>query len=399
MAPVSVKDALGRALQGLAPLDVERVPVPQAGGRVLAVDLVATLTQPPFDASAMDGYAVRATDVATLPRTLSLVGRSVAGARYDGLLMPGEAVRIFTGAPVPEGADTIVIQEDTEERGESVLIKGTQPEPYIRPRGQDFKEGDKLLTAGTRLGARVLMLAAAMNYADLPVRKRPQVAVLSTGDELREPGSHLDPDQIVASVSFGIAALVEASGGEPINLGIAADDERALADAIAQGANADILVTIGGASVGERDLVHGALTQAGLQLDFAKVAMRPGKPTFAGRLGSTRVLGLPGNPVSGLVCAIVFLRPMLRALLGEAGEDVTQVARLGKPLGKCNWRQTYHRATSVVAEDGTRTVWPLPSQDSSLMSALARADCLIVQPPNSPAVPEGEIVNVLPLPV
>ena len=190
-----------------------------------------------------------------------------------------------------------------------------------------------------------------------------------------------------------------ASGGEPVNLGIAPDDERAITDAIAHGAGADILVTIGGASVGERDLVTGALTQAGLQLDFAKVAMRPGKPTFAGRLGSTRVLGLPGNPVSALVCAIVFLRPMLRALLGDGEEYLMQVGRLGKPLAKCNWRQTYHRATSVVAEDGTRTIWPLPSQDSSLMSALARADCLLVQPPHSPAVPEGGIVNVLPLPV
>ena len=223
---------------------------------------------------------------------------------------------------------------------------------------------------------------------------RPRVAILSTGDELSESReqSRPRPDRRVGQLR-DCSSRGEASGGEPVNLGIAPDDERAITDAIAQGANADILVTIGGASVGERDLVTGALTQAGLQLDFAKVAMRPGKPTFAGRLGSTRVLGLPGNPVSALVCAIVFLRPMLRALLGDCEEDLMQVGRLGKPLAKCNWRQTYHRATSVVAEDGTRTIWPLPSQDSSLMSALARADCLIVQPPHSPAVPEGGIVK------
>lgn len=398
MALISVEDALERALRGLTALGVERVPVAHGAGRVLAEDLSATLTQPPFDSSAMDGYAVRVADVRALPATLALVGTSAAGARFDGILEPGQAVRIFTGAPVPDGADTVVIQEDTEALGDSVLIKEVEAGRHIRPRGQDFMEGDVLLTAGTRLGARALILAAAMNHAELPVRRKPRVAILSTGDEIVPPGSMPGPDEIVASVSYGIAALVESLGGVPVDLGIAPDEARALADAITRGADADILVTIGGASVGDRDLVAGALADAGLELDFAKVAMRPGKPLFAGRLGQARVLGLPGNPVSGMVCGLVFLRPMLRALMGESPKDFLQEAILAAPLAKRGPRQAYHRAVSAFADDGTRTVRPLPSQDSSLMGALARADCLIVQPASSPAVPEGGKVSILPFP-
>ena len=398
MALTSVEDALEAALRGMTPLGVERVPVAQGAGRVLAEDLSATLTQPPFDSSAMDGYAVRAADVRALPATLALVGTSAAGARFDGILEPGQAVRIFTGAPVPDGADTVVIQEDTETLGNSVLIKEAEAGRHIRPRGQDFMDGDVLLTAGTRLGARAIMLAAAMNHAELPVRKKPRVAILSTGDEIVPPGTTPGPDEIVASVSYGIAALVDALGGEPVDLGIAPDEAQPLADAIARGADADVLVTIGGASVGDRDLVSGALADAGLELDFAKVAMRPGKPVFAGRLGSARVLGLPGNPVSALVCGLVFLRPMLRALLGENRKDLLQEAVLAAPLAKGGPRQAYHRAVSAFTGDGTRTVRPVPSQDSSLMGALVRADCLIVQPPSSPPVPEGGKVSVLPFP-
>lgn len=398
MPLTSVEDARERALAGLTPLGREHVSVAHGAGRVLAEDLSATLTQPPFDASAMDGYAVRAADVAALPATLALAGESAAGARYDGILEPGQAVRIFTGAPVPDGADTVVIQEDTEAFGESVVVKNAEPGRHIRPRGQDFMDGDVLLTAGTRLGARTLMLAAAMNHAELPVRRKPRVAILSTGDEIVPPGSTLGPDEIVASVSYGIAALVEALGGAPVALGIAPDEERALGDAIARGADADILVTIGGASVGERDLVTDSLARAGLQLDFAKVAMRPGKPVFAGRLGATRVLGVPGNPVSALVCALVFLRPMLRALLGDTRMEALEDGVLAAPLGKNGPRLHYHRATATLSDDGTRLVQALPSQDSSLMAALARADCLIVQPPLSPALPEGTKVAVLPFP-
>lgn len=396
MPLTTVEEALERALAGLTPLGVERVPVSEARGRVLAEDLAATLTQPPFDASAMDGYAVRAADVSALPATLALIGESAAGARFDGIVGPGQAVRIFTGAPIPDGADTVVIQEDTEVAGSSVVVKDAAAGRHIRPRGQDFIEGDVLLRQGTRLGARTLMLAAAMNHAEVPVRRKPTVAILSTGDEIVPPGSRPGPDQIVASVSYGIGALVEAHGGEALDLGIARDDEGDLAEFIARVADADILVTIGGASVGDRDLVSDALARAGLQLDFAKVAMRPGKPVFAGRLGATRVLGLPGNPVSAAICALVFLLPMLRTLLGEAQDDRVHQGVLAAALPKNGPRRNYHRAVSTYSADGTRTVRALPSQDSSLMAALAKADCLIVQPPGSPALLEGATVPILP---
>lgn len=397
MALISVEDALERVLSGLTPLDVERVPIAEAHGRVLAEDLAATLTQPPFDASAMDGYAVRAADVAAVPATLALFGESAAGARFHGIVGPGQAVRIFTGAPVPDGADTVVIQEDTEAFGDSVLVKAAAAGRHIRPEGQDFMEGDVLLRRGTRLGARTVMLAAAMNHAELPVRRKPRVAILSTGDEIVPPGSMIGSDQIVASVSYGIGALVDTHGGDPLDLGVARDDEGALAQFIARVADADVLVTIGGASVGERDLVADALARAGLELDFAKVAMRPGKPAFAGRLGATRVLGLPGNPVSAFVCAVVFLLPMLRGLLGAKASIVPQQAMLACALPENGPRQSYQRATSTYSDDGTRHIRVLSSQDSSLMAALAHADCLVVRVPHAPAVPEGTKVLVLPL--
>jgi molybdopterin molybdotransferase len=394
MALISVSEALNRLRDSRSLVGVERVPLAQAHGRVLAEDLGAKLTQPPFDASAMDGYAVRAADVRALPATLALVGESAAGARYDGILEPGQAVRIFTGAPVPDGADTIVIQEDTEALGTSVLIKEAEAGRHIRPRGQDFLEGDVLLKMGKRLGARSVMLAASMNYANVLVRRKPKVAILSTGDEVVPPGSELGPDQIAASAGYGIAAFVEANGGIAIDLGIAGDDAAALAEAIARAEGADILVTIGGASVGDRDLMQEVLGQAGMQLDFAKVAVRPGKPVFAGRLGEMRVLGLPGNPVSALVCAVVFLRPILAARLGSFEGIDPQCAVLECPLPENGERESYLRAISTLANDGTRTARPVPSQDSSLVAALAESDCLIQRPRNAPPLPEGAKVII-----
>ena len=397
MPLLSVSDAFRRVLAGLYPLGVERVPIGEAHGRVLAASLEAKLTQPPFDASAMDGYAVRAADVAILPANLTVVGESAAGARFPGPVEPGQAVRIFTGAPVPEGADTIVIQEDTDRAGESLVVKAVPSQPYIRRRGQDFKEGDVLLEDGTRLGARDLILAAAMNYADVLVRRQPKVAILSTGDEIVSPGSAVGPDHVVASASYGISALVETYGGRSINLGIAPDDEDALVEAISRGADADILLTIGGASVGERDLVKVALARAGLQLEFSKVAMRPGKPLFFGRLGEQRVLGVPGNPVSAFICSSLFLRSMLCKLLGGDRHAAPQQAILASPLPKNGPRQHYQRATSTYSEDGTRHVQLVASQDSSLMASLAKADCLIVQPPGHPGLAKGTKVLVIPL--
>ena len=398
MALLSVAEALARVTRDLAPLETERVALDKADGRVLAEDLAARLTQPPFDASAMDGYAVRAADVATLPVTLKLAGRSVAGAGFRGRVGRGEAVRIFTGAPVPEGADLIVIQENADEGPGSVTVREVSGEPHIRPRGQDFAEGEVLLTAGTRLGPRELMLAAAMNQVDLPVRRKPKVAILATGNEVVPPGSDLAADQIVSSVPSGLAALVARNGGEAMPLGIARDDPESILALARAGSGADILVTIGGASVGEYDLVASALKSEGLELDFWKIAMRPGKPLLFGRLGKQRVLGVPGNPVSALVCAEIFLVPMLGKLLGAAEERrPLPEAVLGAALPANGPREHYMRARSEWREDGARVVTPLPSQDSSLVAALARADCLIVRAPDAPALPQGAAVRIVPL--
>ena len=398
MALLSVAEALARVTAGLKPLEVERVALEGASGRVLAEDVAARVTQPPFDASAMDGYAVRAADVAAVPVTLRVVGRSAAGAGFRGKVGPGEAVRIFTGAPVPEGADLIVIQENAEEEQGSVTIKEAAGEPHIRPRGQDFAEGEILLTAGTRLGPREMMLAAAMNQADLPVRRKPKVAILATGNEVVPPGSELAADQIVSSVPYGLAALIARHGGEAMALGIAKDEPESIITLARAGSAADILVTIGGASVGEYDLVAAALKSEGLELDFWKIAMRPGKPLLFGRMGNQRVLGVPGNPVSALICAHVFLIPMLDKLLGATEESRHEPeAVLGEALAANGPREHYMRALSAWRQDGMRVVTPLPSQDSSLVAALARADCLIVRPPNAPALPRGARVRIVPL--
>ncbi len=397
MALLPVDDGLALVLKGIQRLGPESVTLDDAVGRVLAENVAATLTQPPFDASAMDGFAVRFEDVATLPATLALIGESAAGARFEGSVAPGQAVRIFTGAPVPDGADTIVIQEDTVLSGDAVLIQNAGAGRHIRPRGQDFEQGEVLLRKGMRLGPRGLVLAASANHAELPVVLRPKVAVLATGDEVVPPGSTLRADEIVSSVPIGLAALIEAQGGEVLDLGIAKDDRDAIVALARTGAHAEILVTIGGASVGERDLVASALQGEGLQLEFATVAMRPGKPLLYGRLGSQRFLGLPGNPISALVCAEVFLMPMLRALLG-LNEDERPLADavLGMSLSANGERRHYMRATSTWQEDGLRVVRPLPSQDSSLVAIFAKADCLILRLPHAPALPEGAPVKILP---
>lgn len=398
MALLSVAEALARVTQGLEPLGAESVALDSANGRVLAEDLAALLTQPPFDASAMDGYAARAEDVAVLPATLRLIGISAAGAGFDGKVGQGETVRIFTGAPVPKGADTIVIQEYAEETNGMVIAKAAEPGRYVRPRGQDFKQGEVLLAAGTWLGPRELMLAAAMNHPELPVRRKPKVAILATGDEVVPPGSELGKDQIVSSVPIGLATLIARAGGEPMSLGIAKDDPKSLVTLARAGSAADILVTVGGASVGERDLVASALKTEGLEIDFWKIAMRPGMPLLYGRLGSQRVLSLPGNPASSLITAHVFLVPMLATMLGLAtAARPLPEAVLGEALEANGARQHYMRAISEWREDGRRVVRPLPSQDSSVVAELARADCFIVRAPDAPSLPSGERVGIIPL--
>jgi molybdopterin molybdotransferase len=366
---------------------------------VLAAAIAARLTQPPFDGSAMDGYAVRGSDVAHAPVTLAVVGESQAGRRYGGALAPGQAVRIFTGAPLPAGADTVVIQENTERTGDRVEVReAPEPGANVRLAGGDFRAGETLLEAGSRIDAAAILLAAAAGHAMLPVRRRPRIAILATGDELVEPGVVPGPDQIVSSNSYGLAALIARFGGTPQILGIAADERAALADKIRAAAGADVLVTIGGASVGDRDLVRPVLEAAGMRLDFWKVAIRPGKPMLFGRMEGMRVLGLPGNPVSCLVAARVFLVPLIARLLGRAGDsNEERAALLAQDLPANGPRQHYMLARLDARAAEPPRVAPLASQDSARISGLVAADALIVRPPDAKAAHTDDPVRFLAL--
>jgi molybdopterin molybdotransferase len=395
---LSVDDAVACILDGVEVKDSARVPLAQAARRVLAESVAATLTQPPFDASAMDGYAVRSADLVRIPVVLKLIGESRAGQSFDGTLEAGSCVRIFTGAPLPVGADTIVIQENTAaDAGAITVLSASDPGSNIRSRGFDFAEGQVLITAGRRLDARAILLAAAMGHGTLAVRRKPVVAILATGDELVEPGQTPGPDQIVSSNPYGLAAMIAAAGGEPRLLGIAGDTRAALEEKIAAAGDADVLVTIGGASVGDHDLVGPVLQARGMALDFWKIAMRPGKPMLFGRMGSQRVLGLPGNPVSAMICARVFLVPLIERLLGHATATAAVKARLTQPMGANVDRLHYMRAVMERDAAGVLTVTPQASQDSSLTSVLAASNALIVAAINAPALPAGAEVDVLPL--
>ncbi len=397
---ISVAEALARVLaSGSPPLEAQMVAVEAALGRTLARDLVALRTQPPFANSAMDGYALRAADAASPPARLRVIGESAAGRAFDGALGTSQAVRIFTGAPMPPGADAVVIQENATRDGDFIVVEDRErPGRNVRAAGVDFVEGERLLAEGRRLTPRDLALAAAANHPAVAVRRQPRVAVLATGDELVRPGGALGPAQIVASNNYAVAAIVAACGGVAIDLGIAADEMSALARSFrrAQEVEADVLVTLGGASVGDYDLVQRALIDSGLALGFWRIAMRPGKPLMHGRLGAMRVLGLPGNPVSAVVCAILFLAPLLRALVGDpaAGADLSEPAVLGADLAANDVRQDYLRAT-LRREAGAPVASPLPSQDSSLVKFLAQAQCLVVRAPHAPAAKRGEPCRIL----
>lgn len=395
---LSVGEARARILAGVTPLPSEPVALLAARARILAEPIAARLTQPPFDASAMDGYAVRAADVARLPATLRVVGEAAAGHGFGGHVGPGEAARIFTGAPLPAGSDAIVIQENTRREGDHVVVHDGTPDPeHVRGKGHDFRLGDALLAPGIRLDARLLTLAAAMGHGVLQVRRRPVVAVLATGDELVEPGVAPGPDQIVCSNPYGLAALIEGAGGEARLLGIAGDTTEALEERIRAARGADILVTTGGASVGDHDLVAPVLQRCGMTLDFWKIAMRPGKPLIFGRMGPTAVLGLPGNPISSLVCARVFLVPLIRTLLGTPDTDAETRATLSADIPANGPRQHYMRGITSRDPDGLPRVAPARSQDSSFLAPFAEADCLIVRAPSAPALAAGASVPILPL--
>jgi len=399
MALMPVDEALARILDGAGPSnDPEMLPLAECSGRVLARDLLALRTHPPFAASAMDGYAVRAEE-AIAGATLTLQGEAAAGHGFDGMLAEGSTIRIFTGAPVPEGADAVVIQENTE-RLDTDLVRineAAETGRHIRPAGVDFEKGKTGLEKGRLLDAGAITFAAAMNHATLPIVRRPRVAVLATGDELRLPGQTLGPDQIIASNTFGVAALARGAGAEIIDLGIAADRMEALDEALdsAIAHEADVLVTIGGASVGDHDLVQKALTGRGMALDFWKIAMRPGKPLMSGRLGHMQVLGLPGNPASSLVCAHLFLEPLVTRLAGMPDPTRLKKAILTKDLPENDLRQDYLRGDLETGADGQLAATPLSRQDSSLMKVFADARCLIIRPPFAAAAKAGSICDVL----
>ncbi len=397
---ISVEEALSRLLAPLERLPLEQISIVDALGRVLAEDVAARRTQPPFAVSAMDGYAVRAEDVAAVPVELRIVAEVPAGAGFGGHVGPHEAARIFTGAPMPAGTDTIVIQEDTQREGDRVrVLEGAVRGRYVRREGLDFAEGDVLLPGGRRLTARDIGLAAAMNRPWLFVHRRPRVGILSTGDEIVMPGDPIGPHQIVSSNSLALGAFVAACGGIPVSVGNAADDPAALRQVAAATRGVDLLVTTGGASVGEHDLVRDVLGADGLELDFWQIAMRPGKPLMVGRYRGTPMVGLPGNPVSTLVCALLFLRPALDRLSGAVSpEEAAPTARLGTALPKNDRRQDYLRSRLARAADGTLEVFPFEVQDSSMMRLLSEADCLVVRPPHAPAIAGGSTVPIVPFP-
>ncbi|MBN8973025.1 MAG: molybdopterin molybdotransferase MoeA [Rhizobiales bacterium] len=402
MALMPVADAMAAVLDGVKALPEDMVALPDAHHRVLARNIASLRTQPPADMSAMDGYAVRTADAAKIPARLTVIGEAAAGSPFDAPVRSGEAVRIFTGGVVPLETDAVVIQENTTRDGEIVVIN----EPIatgrnIRRAGIDFREGDVLLRAGRRLTDRDLSLAAGMNHPRLPVHRRPRVAVLATGDELVLPGSDPKPGQIVLSNGFALHALARQEGADTIDLGIAADTMEATTAAIrkARDSGADVLVTTGGASVGDHDLMHVALQAEGVDLAFWKIALRPGKPMMHGRLGDMRVIGLPGNPVSSYVCAFLFMAPLLRALSGRADiHHALEPAVLGNALAANDQRQDYLRASLARRADGVTVATTVSQQDSSLLANLAAAQALVIRPPFAPAAAAGEPCTLIRLP-
>ncbi|MBX9819965.1 molybdopterin molybdotransferase MoeA [Afipia birgiae] len=401
MALMPVAEAYAAVLKDAAALPEETVALHDAFHRILSRDISALRTQPPVALSAMDGYAVRAADSVPGAR-LKVIGEVAAGRPFDQSIGAGQAARIFTGGVIPGGADAVVIQEDTTRDGELVIVnEAITAGKNIRPAGIDFREGDMLLPRGSLLNDRALALAAGMNHPQLPVHRRPKVAILATGDELVAPGTIPGPGQIVYSNVFALAALARSEGADVIELGIARDtlDDTSSGIRRARDLGADVLLTTGGASVGDHDLVQAALRAEGFDMAFWKIALRPGKPMMNGRLGSMRVLGLPGNPVSSYVCAFLFLVPLIRALSGRTSIDhPLEHALLGRELPANDKRQDYLRARLAPGSNGVPVATSVGAQDSSLVANLAASDALIVRPPFAPAAPAGSPCTILRLP-
>lgn len=399
---IPVEEAVALVLKDAAPLGSETVALHEAAWRVLAADVEARRTQPPFDAAAMDGYAIFDAD-AREGANLTVIGESAAGRAAALTVGPGQAVRIFTGAPVPQGAGTVIMQEDVTVTapGHIRIDAPVTAGRHIRRRALDFETGRRLLAKGVLLDAANLSLAAAGGHAALPVVKRPRVVILATGDELVAPGTEPGPDQIVASNGYGVAALARKAGAEVSDLGIVADDSDQISAAVSSAfdSGSDILITLGGASVGDHDLIKPVLAGLGVPLGFWQIAMRPGKPLMHGLHRADgracHVLGLPGNPVSSLVCAHLFLLPLIAALSGAAYHSQLATARLAKPMRANDKRQDYVRGRLTRLEDGSVEAVPFDVQDSSMLSVLAASNCLIVRPPNAPAANIGEETQVL----
>lgn len=401
MALMPVADAYAAVLKDTAALPEEMAALNDAYHRTLSRDIAALRTQPPADMSAMDGYAVRAADAVPGAR-LNVIGEVAAGRPFNATVGAGQAARIFTGGVIPAGTDAVIIQEDTARDGDIVIVsEAVAAGKNIRSAGIDFREGETGLRRGSLLSDRALALAAGMNHPQLPVHRRPRVAILATGDELVPPGTKPAPGQIVYSNVFALIALARNEGADTIDLGIARDTLESTTDAIrrARDLGVDVLVTTGGASVGDHDLVQAALKAEGVDMAFWKIALRPGKPMMHGRLGPMRVLGLPGNPVSSYVCAFLFLVPLIRALSGRTQVDhVLERAVLGRELPANDKRQDHLRARVTTGSDGVPVATTVGPQDSSLVGNLAAADALIVRLPHAPAAPAGSPCTILRLP-
>jgi len=395
-ALLTVDEARTRILAALHPAPAEIVALANAWNRVTAEPVIARLTQPPSDVSAMDGYALRAAD-GPLRASLRVIGAAPAGHPFEGTVERGQTVRLFTGSVVPRGADAILLQEDTERDGDSVVVtEAVVAGRHIRRAGQDFSRGDVVIATGRKMTARDVGLAAAANHPWLSVHRRPRVAILATGDEIAMPGEPIPAGGIVSSNSHALAALVRAMGGEPTILPVAKDTTEAIAAVADQAGGFDLLVTTGGASVGDHDLVISGLQTRGLVVDFWQIAMRPGKPLLFGRMGAVPVLGLPGNPVSAMVCAALFLLPALALMQGlPAGPPPTVSAVLGVALKENDWRADHLRATVTTDERGRVVVTPFPVQDSAMLRRLASADALVLRAPNARALPAGAEVAVI----
>lgn len=401
MSLMPVEQALEIISQNFSRLEKETIPLADALGRTAAGDHFAAITQPPFDASAMDGYALRAEDVITCPTDLTVIGEVPAGKSYDGEILPETAVRIFTGGPVPKGADTVIMQENTERLSEETvrIVIGAEMGRNIRPAGNDFSEGQRLVDAGTVLTSRHIGMMAAANISAVEVTRKPRIALLSTGDELVNVGDSVGPNQIISSNNLLLSTLIMENGGDPIDLGIARDNAASLEEKIAllkATDNVDLFITIGGASVGDHDLVQKILGQHGLKVNFWKIAIRPGKPMIFGEFNHGPMIGLPGNPASAYVCAINFMLPALHIMLGrETIGAPKSVATLAHDLAENATRQDYMRAHYVENANGTKVVTATPRQDSAKLSTLAHANCLLVRPPHAPKATKGEHVDIL----